>query len=80
VAASRVGALAELLDEHALVDPGDPHALARAIGRLAGDRTAGMQGRERVRALCSPEAVAAELARLYDKGDSRPRASMGTEA
>jgi glycosyltransferase involved in cell wall biosynthesis len=74
VAASRVGALPELLDEHALVAPGDPHALARAIGQLAGDRAAGMQGRERVRALCSPEAVAAELARLYDGGDSRPRA------
>lgn len=80
VAASRVGALPELLDERALVAPGDPHALARAIGRLAGDRAAGMQGRERVRALCSPEAVAAELARLYDGGDARPRASMSVEA
>jgi hypothetical protein len=33
-----------------------------------------MQGRERVRALCSPKAVAAELARVYDGSDSRPRA------
>jgi glycosyltransferase involved in cell wall biosynthesis len=80
VAASRVGALPELLDERALVAPGDPHALARAIGRLAGDRAAGMQGRERVRALCSPEAVAAELTRLYDGGDSRPRASVSADA
>ena len=69
VAASRVGALAELLEERALVAPGESDALAQAIGRLAGDRVAAMQGRERVRALCSPEVVAGELARLYDGGD-----------
>ncbi|HLB21764.1 MAG TPA: glycosyltransferase family 4 protein [Solirubrobacteraceae bacterium] len=79
VTASRVGALPELLDERALVAPGDPHALARAIGRLAGDRAAGIQGRDRVRALCSPEPVAAALARLYDGGDARPSASMKVE-
>ena len=69
VAASRVGALPELLDERALVAPGESGALAQAIGRLAGDRVAAMQGRERVRSLCSPEVVAGELARLYDGGD-----------
>jgi glycosyltransferase involved in cell wall biosynthesis len=69
VAASRVGALPELLDEHALVPCGDPDALARAIVRLAGDRASAMRGRERVRALCSPEAVAAQLARVYDGDD-----------
>jgi glycosyltransferase involved in cell wall biosynthesis len=73
VAASRVGALPELLDEPALVAPGDAHELAGAIDRLADDGAAGEQNRERVRELCSPEAVAAGLARLYD-GDDDPRA------
>ncbi len=66
VVASRVGALPELLGGDALVPPGDPRALAEAIGRVAGDRAAGRRGRERVRALCSPEAVAHGLARIYD--------------
>ena len=66
VAASRVGALGELLDEQNLVPPGDAGALAQAIGRLAGDRAAGERGLERVRALCAPEKVAASLASIYD--------------
>jgi glycosyltransferase involved in cell wall biosynthesis len=66
VAASRVGALPELLDGQALVAPGDAHALAEAIARLAGDRDAGERGRERVRALCAPEVVAGTLADVYD--------------
>jgi glycosyltransferase involved in cell wall biosynthesis len=66
VAASRVGALPELLDPDALVPAGDAGALAQAIGRLAGDRAAGERGLERVRALCAPEVVAAQLARVYD--------------
>jgi glycosyltransferase involved in cell wall biosynthesis len=66
VAASRVGALPELVDSDALVPPGDADALADAIARLAGDRAAGERGRERARAICAPEAVAAGLARVYD--------------
>jgi glycosyltransferase involved in cell wall biosynthesis len=66
VVASRVGALAELVDEGALVAPGDAGELARAIARLAGDRAAGEHGRERVRALCAPEVVARGLAEVYD--------------
>jgi glycosyltransferase involved in cell wall biosynthesis len=66
VVASRVGALAELLDEQSLVPPGDVSALALAIGRLAGDRAAGVRGLEQVRALCAPERVAASLASIYD--------------
>jgi glycosyltransferase involved in cell wall biosynthesis len=66
VAASRVGALPELVDADALVTAGDAGALAAAIVRLAGDREAGERGRERVRALCAPEVVARALADVYD--------------
>jgi glycosyltransferase involved in cell wall biosynthesis len=66
VAASRVGALPELVDPDALVPPGDAVALADAIARVAGDREAGERGRERVRALCAPEVVARALADVYD--------------
>jgi glycosyltransferase involved in cell wall biosynthesis len=65
VAASRVGAQAELLDEDALVAPGDARALAAAIRRLAGDREAGARGRERVMELCAPDRVASQLASIY---------------
>jgi glycosyltransferase involved in cell wall biosynthesis len=68
--ASRVGALPELLEADALVQPGDPRALARAIGALKGDGAAGERNRLRVRELCSPEVVASELAAIYD-GSSR---------
>jgi glycosyltransferase involved in cell wall biosynthesis len=66
VAASRVGALGELVDEQGLVSSGDAGALAEAITRLAGDRIAGAQGLERVRVLCAPETVAASLSHIYD--------------
>jgi glycosyltransferase involved in cell wall biosynthesis len=66
VAASRVGALPELVDDDALVAPGDARALAEAIARLAGDRAAGERGRARVRELCAPEVVARALADIYD--------------
>ncbi len=66
VVASRIGALGELLEEDALVAPGDADALAAAITRLAGDRAAGARGLERVRRKCAPEVVAAALARIYD--------------
>ena len=70
VAASRVGALPELVDADALVPAGDAPALAGAIARLAGDRSAGERGLERVRALCAPKVVARALAEIYDgRGD-----------
>jgi glycosyltransferase involved in cell wall biosynthesis len=72
VAASRVGALPELLEEGALVAPGDPHALASAIPRVASDPGAGARNLERVRAICSPEIVAERLRKVYD--GSEPRA------
>jgi glycosyltransferase involved in cell wall biosynthesis len=70
VVASRVGALPELVDERGLVPAGDPSALAEAIELLAGDRAAGAQGLERVRAMCGPETVAAALSRIYDAAGS----------
>jgi glycosyltransferase involved in cell wall biosynthesis len=66
VAASRVGALPELVDEEGLVPAGDAEALAAAITRLAGDRAAGERGSERVGAMCAPEVVASKLAAIYD--------------
>jgi glycosyltransferase involved in cell wall biosynthesis len=66
VAASRVGALPELVEDAALVAPGDPGALAAALARLAGDSAAGERARERVRGVCAPELVARELAQIYD--------------
>jgi glycosyltransferase involved in cell wall biosynthesis len=75
VAASRVGAIGELLDERALVAPGDAPALAEAVARLAGDRAAGMDNLERVRALCAPEIVAARLADAYGDGGRRAEPS-----
>jgi glycosyltransferase involved in cell wall biosynthesis len=65
VAASEIGAFPELLGAEALVAPGDPRALAEAIGRLAGDREAGERGRARVEELCSPDAVAGGLRAIY---------------
>jgi glycosyltransferase involved in cell wall biosynthesis len=71
VAGSRVGALPELLGEEGLVPPGDVDALARAIASLAGDRVAGEEGLQRVRALCAPKVVADNLAEIYDGRDAR---------
>ena len=69
VAASRIGALAELLDAEALAEAGDAQALAEVMVRLAGDRDAGERGRQRVRELCSPDLVASRLAAIYDGRD-----------
>jgi glycosyltransferase involved in cell wall biosynthesis len=65
VAATRVGALPELLGETGLVAPGDPVALGAAILRLRGDAAAGGRGLARVRALASPEVIAPALAEIY---------------
>jgi glycosyltransferase involved in cell wall biosynthesis len=65
VVASRVGALPELVEQRALVEPGDSGALAETIGRLWGDAAAGNRGRARVRELCGPEVVAEGLRAVY---------------
>jgi glycosyltransferase involved in cell wall biosynthesis len=65
VAASRIGALPELLDESALAPPGDAPALAAAIARVLADDAAGRRDLERIRAVCAPETVARGLASVY---------------
>jgi glycosyltransferase involved in cell wall biosynthesis len=65
VAASRVGALPELVEEQGLAPPGDARALAGAIERVRGDPVAGIRALERIRAVCAPEVVAARLAEIY---------------
>ncbi len=65
VAASRLGALPELVGEEGLAPPGDAGALAAAIERLRADPQAGTRALERVRAVCAPEVVAGKLAEVY---------------
>jgi len=65
VAASRIGALPELVGEEGLVPPGDPEALAAAIVRLRADPGAGERARARVAAVCAPRVVAGRLAEVY---------------
>ncbi len=65
VAASRVGALPELLGADGLVAPGDPAALAAAISRLRGDAAAGERALARARSLSAPEVLAPTLAEIY---------------
>ena len=72
VAASRVGALPELVPEEALVPPDDAAALAGAIERQLNDPGAARLAREHAAALCSPGRVASALADIYD--GKRPRA------
>jgi glycosyltransferase involved in cell wall biosynthesis len=66
VAASRVGALPELVGEEGLAAPGDAGALAAAIVRLRADPWAGERALERVRARCAPDVVAGRLAEVYE--------------
>jgi glycosyltransferase involved in cell wall biosynthesis len=66
VAATRVGALPELLPPGWLAPPGDALSLAAIIARLHHDPTAGAQAIELVRERTAPEAVAPALAAVYD--------------
>jgi glycosyltransferase involved in cell wall biosynthesis len=65
VAASRIGALPELVPEEWLAPAGDPGRLAAVIRRLAADPQAGARGRERARDLAGPPAVARALRAAY---------------
>jgi len=66
VAASRIGALSDLVDEAGLAPQGDPAALAEVIARRRGDTTAAAAGLARVREVCAPQSVASALAAAYD--------------
>jgi glycosyltransferase involved in cell wall biosynthesis len=68
VAASRIGALPEVVPEEWLSPPGDAAALARTIRRLRGsaDDELGTFAVERARTLCAPEVVAPQLAAAYE--------------
>ena len=69
VAASRIGALPELVPDAWLAAPGDPQALADVIRRLGpGDGAAAL---ERARAVTAPERVAPALAAVYEHALSR---------
>lgn len=65
VAASRIGALPELVPAEWLVAPGDPQALAEAIARVRGDQDAATRAIARARELTAPEVVAPRLAAVY---------------
>jgi glycosyltransferase involved in cell wall biosynthesis len=74
VAASRVGALPELVPEPWLAPPGDARALADVMRRVSGDHGAradgaadgGAMALERVRAVTAPERVGPALAAVYE--------------
>ncbi len=70
VAASRIGALPELLPDEWLAPPGDAAALARVIARLAADPDAGARALELARARTAPAVVAPALRALYDAASS----------
>jgi glycosyltransferase involved in cell wall biosynthesis len=66
VAATRIGALPDLVAGDQLAPPGDAAALAAIVTRLRGDAAAGEAGLRRVRAHAAPEVVAPLLAAVYD--------------
>ncbi|HEY1508315.1 MAG TPA: glycosyltransferase [Solirubrobacteraceae bacterium] len=65
VAASRIGALPELVPGEWLVPADDPQALAGAIDQLRSDPQAGNRAIERVRAIADPDVVAGKLSEIY---------------
>jgi glycosyltransferase involved in cell wall biosynthesis len=67
VAATRVGALPELVPGDWLAPAGDALSLAAVISRLHADRTAGGQALARARALTAPDVVAPALAAVYEQ-------------
>jgi glycosyltransferase involved in cell wall biosynthesis len=66
VAGSRIGALDELIPSAWLSAPGDAHALAATISRLAADREAGQQALAAARSLLDPGRLASSLASIYE--------------
>jgi glycosyltransferase involved in cell wall biosynthesis len=73
VAASRVGALPELVPEAWLAPPGDAQALAEVLRALVADNgtDGGTEALQRVRAVTAPERVAPALAGVYEHAMTR---------
>lgn len=67
VAASRIGALTELVPDEWLARPGSPTALASALARVTRTPDAGAVALARARAVASPDVVAPALGALYDR-------------
>jgi glycosyltransferase involved in cell wall biosynthesis len=67
VAASRIGALPELVPEPWLAPAGDAPALAAVIRRVQADGAAGALALQRVRAVAASEHVGAALGAVYDR-------------
>jgi glycosyltransferase involved in cell wall biosynthesis len=65
VAATRIGALPELVPSEWLAPAGDALSLAAVIARVHGDRAAGARALERARRQTAPGTVAAALAAAY---------------
>jgi glycosyltransferase involved in cell wall biosynthesis len=65
VAATRIGALPELVEEEGLAAPGDAAGLAEVVQRRFRSSGAGEAGLARVRERCAPDAVASALAAVY---------------
>jgi glycosyltransferase involved in cell wall biosynthesis len=74
VAASRIGALAELAPDAALVAPGDAQALAGAALAQIADPAAPARALDAARRRAAPEVVAPRLAAVYDAVAPRPSA------
>ena len=66
VAASRIGALPELVPDEWLAPPGDADTLAAVIARVAREPGAGPRGRELARRHAGAETVAQALRTAYD--------------
>ena len=73
VAASRIGAMPELVPADWLVPPGDAEQLAAMIERLAGDPSAGHRAIAQARQLVAPERVAPALAAVYAHAEAGAR-------
>ena len=71
VAATRKGALADLVPDDQLAPPEDPAALGELALRLRGDRSAGERSLARVREVAAPVIVAPLLATVYPAGHQK---------
>jgi glycosyltransferase involved in cell wall biosynthesis len=65
VAATRIGALPDLVPDDQLAPPGDAAALGALAARLRGDSAAAAGGLARVRQLAAAEVVTPQLAAVY---------------